>query len=316
MSAGDWSTIESDPGVFTELIRGFGVDNVQVEELYTLDFDQLYDFKPIYGLIFLFKYRPGEETTGKLDPNNKDVYFSQQVINNACATQAIVNLLLNLNQEQVTLGNVLENFQSFSKELDPQSRGLCLSNSQEIRSVHNSFARPNFLEIDQSGKGAKEDAYHFVTYVPVNGHVYELDGLKEAPVNLGAISEGKDWLDIVHDVLETRIKRHTTNEITFNLMALVADRKKQLEKQLKLLTETDMESDDTEAEICRIQNMIDIENNKFQHYRTENTRRRHNYLPFIVELLKTLAKEGKLNPLVEQAVADEEISRKKFQSDD
>lgn len=80
MSAGDWSTIESDPGVFTELIRGFGVDNVQVEELYTLDFDQLNDFKPIYGLIFLFKYRPGEESDGKLDFNNKDVYFSQQVI--------------------------------------------------------------------------------------------------------------------------------------------------------------------------------------------------------------------------------------------
>lgn len=76
-------------------------------------------FRPIFGLIFLFKYRPGEEISGKYDANNKDVYFSQQVISNACATQAIVNLLLNLDQNEVKLGPVLENFLSFSKDMDP-----------------------------------------------------------------------------------------------------------------------------------------------------------------------------------------------------
>lgn len=63
-----------------------------------------------------------------------------------------------------------------------------------------------------------------------------------------------------------------------------------------------MESDDAEAEICKLQTLIGMEEDKFTRYKNENIRRRHNYLPFIIELLKLLSKEGKLTPIIQKVI--------------
>ena len=45
--------------------------------------------------------------------------FCVQVINNACATQAIISVLLNVSHQDMDLGSVLTEFKEFSGPLDP-----------------------------------------------------------------------------------------------------------------------------------------------------------------------------------------------------
>ena len=65
-----------------------------------------------------------------------------------------------------------------------------------------------------------------VFIVIVKGRIYELDGLREGPVDLGVdITEGHNWLVPVKEALMSRIASFPAQEIRFNLMAIVTDRK-------------------------------------------------------------------------------------------
>lgn len=199
----NWCTIESDPGVFTELIRNIGVKKVVVEEVYTLeDEDLLENLKPIYGLIFLFKWKKDPEKRECLEYYDEDLFFANQVIQNACATQAILSVLLNC--PQIDVGSELENFRSFTKQFDSRTRGQVLTNSETIRQVHNSFARPEPFDIIQEKKPSKGgDAFHFIGYVPFKGKLYELDGLQPGPILLGDIGN-EDWIQLAKKEINAR----------------------------------------------------------------------------------------------------------------
>ncbi|XP_078417870.1 ubiquitin carboxyl-terminal hydrolase isozyme L5 isoform X3 [Cetorhinus maximus] len=271
-SAGEWCLMESDPGVFTELIKGFGCKGVQVEEIWSLEPEHFDKLKPVHGLIFLFKWQPGEEPAGSIvqDSRLEKIFFAKQM------------------------------------------KGLALSNSEVIRQVHNGFARQQMFEFDAKAAGKEEDAFHFVSYFPVHGRLYELDGLREGPIDLGTCNQD-DWVSAVRPVIEKRIQKYSEGEIRFNLMAIVSDRKMIYERKIRdlqrqLSEEEPMDTDQSssiinsiQSEVAKYQMLIEEENQKLKRYKIENVRRKHNYLPFIMELLKTLAEHQQLIPLVEKA---------------
>jgi len=316
-AAGNWCLIESDPGVFTELIKGFGVTGAQVEELYTLDQESFSALKPMHGLIFLFKWIGNTEIDGSFvtDSRLDEIVFVKQVIENACATQAIISVLLNCQHPDIDLGDNLKDFKSFVSNFDPDTKGLALSNSDVIRQVHNSFARQQMFEMEEKAPSKEEDSYHFIAYVPINGRLYELDGLKEAPIDLGPIQAGSDWTDVVRPVLEKRMMKYSEGEIHFNLMAIVSDKKLTYEKELQvLLQDNTMDSDELAFRIKELESLIEDEDRKRLAYKKENVRRKHNYLPLIIEVLKTLSDEGKLVDLVKQLADKQKAKRSKNSS--
>ena len=50
----------------------------------------------------------------------------------------------------------------------------------------------------------------YFSYVPINGHLYELDGLKRYPIDHGKIPDGTDWTETFRKVIKDRLGMATS----------------------------------------------------------------------------------------------------------
>ncbi|KAL4809272.1 ubiquitin carboxyl-terminal hydrolase [Aspergillus unguis] len=306
--AAGWSTIESDEGVFTSLVENLGVKGVQFEELISLDPDTLRSLGTVYGVIFLFKYlrqpSTSSSSTGndgtQADPSTlpPSFFFANQTIQNACGTQAILSVLMNHdtgspenNNQPITLGPELSSFKDFTTGFPSDLRGEALSNSEVIRSAHNAFARASPF-VDETSRPRDEDeegdVYHFIAYTPINGTLYELDGLQANPISHGPC-DSETFPEKVIEVLQRRIARYPETETRFNLMAAVKD--------LRIRA---AELGDQEA--------LKNEERKRAAWAWENSLRRSNFVGFIGEVLKGVTRkkeeEGSVDEWVKKAEAE------------
>ena len=307
----EWCTIESDPGVFTELLENVGVRHVELDELWSMDDDTLTALKesgPVYGLIFLFKWKPGMSSTAvsverkPLDTIPEGLFFAHQVTTNACATQAILSVILNNND--IDLGKTLTEFKSFTESFPPNLKGEAIGSCQELKTAHNSFARKDvqFLQEQKTLQkgGIDQDIFHFVSYIPYEGNVYELDGLQSGPIVLNKDNTtNTDWMMVARTAIQQRMST-LPGEIKFNLMAVIRDKRVGLYEKLTTISNNDTTTTTTTSDEY-YQAQLEAENAKRNEWNYENQRRRHNYIPLCIQLLKELAKHGTLPQLMKEA---------------
>lgn len=246
-----WLELESDPGLFTLLLEDFGVKGVQVEEIYDL---QKSLEGPVYGFIFLFRWieerRSRRKIVDEIDSFVKDeevvnnIFFAQQMVPNSCATHALLSVLLNC--PDIHLGATLSRLKAHTSGMCPENKGWAIGNTPELAKAHNSHAMPQAkrrLDKSASSGGVSTgrytgEAFHFVSYVPIHGKLFELDGLKPFPMDHGPWGEKEDWTEKFRRVITDRLgitAGEPYHDIRFNLMAVVPDRRIALTRKIKTL---------------------------------------------------------------------------------
>lgn len=254
----------------------------------------------VFGFIFLYKWERtdignSDNPVQELD-FEADVFFAKQEISNACATQAILHILLNADEKHFERGEILSNFLSFAKDLPADMRGLCLSNSLEIRQAHNEFGNlEEYLafgdddEDNDKAKNKSQEPFHFVAFIYKDSTVYELDGLKDAPVKYPC-SDGL-WTEKVLKIICDRITGK--QEVRFSLMAVVDDQRESLKSRLQELTDRiEANTEDCrelKAERFKLQQLYDDEVAKWTRYRKDWEARKREMAKVAVPTVKAPA---------------------------
>ncbi|GHJ84479.1 hypothetical protein NliqN6_0881 [Naganishia liquefaciens] len=305
-----WSLTESDPLVFTQLLQDIGIKGLQVDDVYSLDPGTLETLQPVHALIFLFKWvgdtpqnqalaqgssdgLEGEEITNPDD--YLGLYFANQVINNSCGTLAALNAVMNIApqegqtpDESISHGDELQNLRDFGVGMNAVDLGYLITNSDRIRQVHNSFSASSPFSISQHPSlqhSDKEDPYHFVAYVPVQGCLWELDGLRRGPIRHGAVDEqGEGWLGKAREVIEKRIATYGEGSLMFNLLCV---RSAAIPRLQRLIADPTTPRDF----IPTYQSQLAAEREKVRRGKLENGLRRNNLVPLMVELTKILGEQ-------------------------
>lgn len=188
--------LQSNPEVINQFIQKMGLKTEQYafsEMLSTEEWAIEMLPKPVLGILFLYEETPvqkqhKEQESHHLKPEEAppSVFFMKQYARNACGTIALFHIALNAAAtfpDLIAPGSYLANFKLNSSNIDPKARGELFKESKDILQEHKQAVQEGQSSVQN------ECDSHFIAFVVVEGRLYELDGMKSAPVDHGPCTQ-------------------------------------------------------------------------------------------------------------------------------
>jgi ubiquitin carboxyl-terminal hydrolase L3 len=224
--------LENNPEVFTHLVHALGVSpRLGFYDVYSIDEPELLALvpTPVHALLFIapapIYYRVRENDPGskelKYDKAGADepVMWFKQTIGHACGLIALLHSVSNGSaREFVTSGSDLDKILVSAEPLKPLDRAAFLYNSEELEKAHMAAAYKG-----DSTAPIAEDAcgYHFISFVKgKDGHLYELEGSWEGPIDRGYIGDDNVISEKALDLGVRRYTKLSDGNLEFSIVAL------------------------------------------------------------------------------------------------
>lgn len=228
--------LESNPEIFTEMAFKLGLSPVlQFHDVLSLSEPDLLAFlpQPVYGIIMLFpltkeyeEYRRKYDSTKPEYHNDlKDkVSWFKQTIGNGCGLYGLLHILANLPRDLI-IDNLIVNKYLLS-QMDDKNPSV-----EEVSKLVESLEQAIQMDANYGNQGQTEAPgsesqvdLHFITFIKgKDNHLYELDGRRNGPVDLGVSVDGSNILDDSKLSEKVQFYIDNTNEenkYNFALMAI------------------------------------------------------------------------------------------------
>eukprot|EP01066_Platyproteum_vivax_P020841 Platyproteum_vivax@DN8789_c0_g1_i1.p1 len=221
-----WLPLEGNPDVFSKYMKDLGgPPKLEFVDVIGFDEELINMTPPSLALIFAFPLTEKFEAVRKSESEkvkaagltvSDKVWFTKQTIKNACGTIALLHAMANLpsTMSEFEKDGFFESFFKKTEKMTASERGKALESDKIIEAKHQGAQQGGQSAIPQDGDVEE----HFVCFVVREGHLYELDGRCEEPINHGPSSLSTILTDT--GKLIQKLTQAAPDELRFSMMAL------------------------------------------------------------------------------------------------
>jgi ubiquitin carboxyl-terminal hydrolase L3 len=185
--------------------------DLEFYDIYSLDEPGLLAHipRPVYALLVIVPLTPawkqdrekedvalGDPATyyhgGAAGEGNEPIIWFKQTIGDACGSYGLLHCAINGATPKFILpGSTLEILRNDAIPLPKDERAKMLYDSKAFEEAHKSVVE---LGDTPSIRSGEHTGQHFVAYVKANGHLWELEGSRDGPLDRGELDEDEDVL--------------------------------------------------------------------------------------------------------------------------